>query len=187
VHHDAEGVVRMLAGNADRDRAGDVLKAAFAEGRLTKDEYDYRVGRAVAARTIEELQQLTGDVPNGPSAVPPTFQRPPGQGQLVPFQPQPPAPYAIPRRPHNSTATAALVCGIGAPVLTLITAPIVYGLHAPYLFWLGAAPGVILGHKARMDVRRTRERGEGAAMAGLLLSYVALLLSGLVTLLVSVH
>jgi hypothetical protein len=36
-------------------------------------------------------------------------------------------------------------------------------------------------------VRRTRERGEGAAMAGLLLSYVALLLSGLVTLLVSVH
>ena len=30
----------MLAGNADRERAGDVLRAAFAEGRLTKDEYD---------------------------------------------------------------------------------------------------------------------------------------------------
>ncbi|OEU86221.1 hypothetical protein DB35_01795 [Streptomyces abyssalis] len=172
----------MLAANADRDRAGDVLKAAYAEGRLTKDEYDYRVGRAVAARTVEELQQLTSDVPNGPSAVPPTFQRPFGQGQLVPFQPQPIAPYAVPRR-QNGIATAALVCGIAAPVVSLVTAPIVYGLHAPYLFWLGAAPGVILGHKARAEVRRTRERGEGAATAGLMLGWVWLVLSGMLVLL----
>lgn len=174
----------MLAGNADRDRAGDVLKAAYAEGRLTKDEHDYRLGRALAARTVEELQQLTSDVPNGPSAVPPTFQQPSSQDQLVPYQAQPVAPYAFPRRRHNSTATAALVCGIGAPVLSMLTAPFVYGLDAPYFFWLGAAPGVFLGHKARVEVRRTGERGEGSAMAGLVLSYVVLMLSGLVAMVV---
>lgn len=174
----------MLAGNADRDRAGDVLKAAYAEGRLTKDEYDYRLGRALKARTVEELQQLTSDVPNGPSAVPPTFQRPFPQGQLVPFQPQPIVPYAVPRK-HNSTASAALVCGIAAPIVSLITAPLLVGLNAPYLFWIGAAPGVILGHKARSEVRRTGERGEGSATAGLVLSWIFLVISGLTALLIS--
>ncbi|SCK29260.1 DUF1707 and DUF4190 domain-containing protein [Streptomyces sp. WMMB 322] len=174
----------MLAGNADRDRAGDVLKAAYAEGRLTKDEYDYRLGRALGARTVEELQQLTSDVPNGPSAVPPTFQRPFAQGQLMPFQPQPPVPYPVPRR-HNSTAAAALVCGIAAPVLSLVTTPLMWGFDAPYLFWIGAAPGVILGHKARHEVRRTGERGEGSATAGLLLSWIFLALSGLMAILVA--
>jgi hypothetical protein len=177
------GVMRMLAGNADRDRAGDVLKAAYAEGRLTKDEYDYRVGRAVAARTIEELQQLTGDVPNGPSALPPTYQRPHPQGQLMPVHQQQPVPYLPPPRRQNGTATAALVFGIGAPVLYSLTAPIVYGLHAPFLFWLGAAPAVVLGHKARAEITRSREEGSGAATAGLVLGYFWLVLGGLVTLL----
>ncbi|RAJ71889.1 uncharacterized protein DUF4190 [Streptomyces sp. Amel2xB2] len=175
----------MLAGNADRDRAGDVLKAAYAEGRLTKDEYDYRSGRALGARTVEELQQLTSDVPNGPSAVPPTFQRPAAQGQLVPFQPQPLAPYALPRQ-RNSNAMAALVCGIAAPVISLVAVPLVIELHAPYLFWLGSAPAVVLGHKARQEMRRTGERGEGTALAGLLLGWVCLMLTGLAALVVSV-
>lgn len=168
----------MLAGNADRDRASDVLRAAFAEGRLTKDEYDYRVGRALVARTIEELQQLTGDVPNGPSAMPPTYHRPHPQGQLVPYQQQPVVPYAPPRR-QNSTATAAMVFGIGAPVLCGLTAPVLWGLHVPFFFWIGALPAVVLGHKARGEIRRTGEPGEGAANAGLFLGWIWLVLMGL--------
>ena len=35
----------LRASTADRERAVDVLKAGFAEGRLTKDEYDGRAGR----------------------------------------------------------------------------------------------------------------------------------------------
>ena len=172
----------MLAGNADRDRAGDVLRAAFAEGRLTKDEYDYRIGRALAARTVEELQQLTGDVPNGPSALPPTYQRPHPRGQLVPYQQQPVVPYAPVRR-QNSTATAALVFGIGAPLICGMTAPLLWGLDVPALFWLGAVPAVVLGHKARGEVRRTGEQGDGAATAGLILGWVWLVLGGLTALL----
>lgn len=38
----------LRASTADRERAVDVLKAGFAEGRLTKDEYDDRVSQAGA-------------------------------------------------------------------------------------------------------------------------------------------
>lgn len=155
----------MLAGNSDRDRAGDVLKAAYAEGRLTKDEYDYRSGRALAARTVEELQQLTNDVPNGPSAVPPSYQRPYPQGQLVPFQQQPVMPY-IPPRGQNGAATAALICGI--------VAPIVWGASA--------LPAVILGHKARAEIQRTGEQGAAAATIGLVLGWIWIALGTLVML-----
>lgn len=56
----------MRAGSADRERAVDVLKAGFAEGRLTQDEYNERMGRAYAARTYGELAALTADLPAGP-------------------------------------------------------------------------------------------------------------------------
>jgi hypothetical protein len=43
----------------------DVLKAAFVQGRLTKDEFDLRVGQAFAARTYAELADVTADIPAG--------------------------------------------------------------------------------------------------------------------------
>ena len=120
----------MLAGNADRDRAGDVLRAAYAEGRLTKDEYDYRIGRALAARTVEELQQLTSDVPNGPSAraAHATNARH-SHGQLMPYQQQPVVPYVPARRQNprpprrSSRDRAPLLCGMTAPLLWGLTCP----------------------------------------------------------------
>jgi Domain of unknown function (DUF1707) len=56
----------MRSSQADRERAVDVLKAAFAEGRLDQDEYTERVGQAYASRTYAELAALTGDLPAGP-------------------------------------------------------------------------------------------------------------------------
>jgi uncharacterized membrane protein len=55
----------MRAATADRERAVDVLKAGFAEGRLSQDEYNDRMGRAYAARTYGELTALTADLPAG--------------------------------------------------------------------------------------------------------------------------
>ena len=55
----------MRAASADRERAVDVLKAGFTEGRLTQDEYNDRMGRAYAARTYGELMALTADLPAG--------------------------------------------------------------------------------------------------------------------------
>jgi Domain of unknown function (DUF1707)/Domain of unknown function (DUF4190) len=67
----------MRASSADRERAVDVLKAGFAEGRLTQDEYNDRMGRAYAARTYGELAALTADLPVGPVPWPVAAYQPP--------------------------------------------------------------------------------------------------------------
>jgi hypothetical protein len=45
----------LRASHADREQMIDVLKAAFVQGRLTKDEFDARIGQALAARTYADL------------------------------------------------------------------------------------------------------------------------------------
>jgi uncharacterized protein DUF1707 len=59
---------RLRASHADRERVIGLLKAAFVQGRLTKDEFDGRVERAFAARTYAELARLTADLPVMPVA-----------------------------------------------------------------------------------------------------------------------
>jgi hypothetical protein len=85
----------MRAGSADRERAVDVLRAGFAEGRLTQDEYNDRMNRAYEARTYGELHALVADLPIGPvpAVLPPTWH---------------PAPVAR----TNSLATASMVLGL---------------------------------------------------------------------------
>jgi hypothetical protein len=57
--------------HADREQAVEVLKAAFVEGRLTKDEFEARIDRALTSRTYAELAAVTADIPAGLSlAVP---------------------------------------------------------------------------------------------------------------------
>jgi len=56
---------QLRASHADREQAIDVLKAAFVQGRLDKDEFDARVGQAFASRTYAELTAVTGDLPAG--------------------------------------------------------------------------------------------------------------------------
>jgi len=84
----------MRAASADRERAVDVLKAGFAEGRLTQDEYNDRMGRAYAARTYGELMALTADLPAG--AMPAAW----------------PMPVYQPPSTTNSLARASLVLGV---------------------------------------------------------------------------
>jgi hypothetical protein len=148
------GPPEALAANADRDRAIDVLKAGYAEGRLTKAEHDDRVGRVYAARTYGELGSLIADLPAGPLG-----------GQVgypgVPY----PVPTAQPR--VNGLAVAALAFGIAE------------------FFTMGAAaiPALVLGHAARQSIRRTGERGDGMALAGIILGWAGLALVVLAALL----
>ena len=53
----------LRAAHADREQAITVLKAAYAQGRLTKDELEVRAGLAFASRTYAELAALTADIP----------------------------------------------------------------------------------------------------------------------------
>ena len=51
------------ASRADRERVIDLLGAAFAQGRLDRDEFDARIGHAIASRTYGELAAVTADIP----------------------------------------------------------------------------------------------------------------------------
>ena len=53
----------LRAARADRERVIDLLKAAFAQGRLDSDEFDARIGWALASRTYAELAAVTADIP----------------------------------------------------------------------------------------------------------------------------
>jgi hypothetical protein len=55
----------LRASHLDREQVIDVLKAAFVQGRLAKDEFDLRVGQVLASRTCADLAVLTGDIPAG--------------------------------------------------------------------------------------------------------------------------
>ena len=66
----ADGHGRLRASYADREQAIDALKAAFVQGRLTKDEFDLRVGTALVSRTCADLACLTADIPASPAARP---------------------------------------------------------------------------------------------------------------------
>lgn len=147
-------VPAMRASHADRERAVDVLKAGFAEGRLQQPEYEQRMARAYKAQTHAELQMLVADLPMGP--VP--------QAQFMPQRPMVPPAFLPMQMPMpmpattNGSATGSLVCGIMTPVTWGLT----------------AIPAVILGHKARAEIRRTGERGDGQAVAGLILGWLAI-------------
>jgi hypothetical protein len=67
----AAGGTRLRASDADRDAAAAVLSAAFAEGRLTAGEHEQRLGAAYAARTWQQLRQVTADLPAPAEPVPP--------------------------------------------------------------------------------------------------------------------
>ncbi len=60
----------LRASHGDREQAVEVLKAAFVQGMLAKDEFDQRVGQAFASRTYAELAAVTADIP----AFPPSRQ-----------------------------------------------------------------------------------------------------------------
>ena len=83
----------LLASTADRDSAVEVLKAGYAEGRLSKEEYEARAERAFTARTLGDLARVTADLPNGSLAA------------------APPLPSAPART--NPLAAGSLACGIG--------------------------------------------------------------------------
>jgi Domain of unknown function (DUF1707) len=53
----------LRASRADRERVIDLLKAAFVQDRLTRDEFDVRVGQALASHTYAELAAVTADLP----------------------------------------------------------------------------------------------------------------------------
>jgi DUF1707 SHOCT-like domain len=60
----------LRASHADREQVIGTLKAAFVQGRLTKDEFDARIGQTFVSRTYAELAAVTADIPAGLAGAP---------------------------------------------------------------------------------------------------------------------
>ena len=61
----AGGHSHLRASHADREQVIGVLKAAFVQGRLARDEFDLRVGQTLASQAYADLAALTADIPAG--------------------------------------------------------------------------------------------------------------------------
>lgn len=73
------------ARDADRDRTVELIEAAYVDGQLGDADRELRVGRALAAETIDELTGLTRDlqVPGGVSGRPPARDAAPSRPRRV--------------------------------------------------------------------------------------------------------
>lgn len=70
---------RLRVSAADREQVIEVLKVAFVQERITKDELDQRIGEVLASRTYDDLDILTADIPGAlTTARPAVPARPPG-------------------------------------------------------------------------------------------------------------
>jgi len=64
----APGYGDLRASHEDRDRVVEALRVAAGDGRLTAQELDERLEKALTARTYAELAVLTTDLPAAPGA-----------------------------------------------------------------------------------------------------------------------
>lgn len=60
----------LRASDAERERAVELLRRHLVDGRLTLEEFAERIGLAYEAKTRDELEELTRDLPAQAAAVP---------------------------------------------------------------------------------------------------------------------
>jgi hypothetical protein len=115
----------LRTSHADREQVIDVVKAAFVQGRLAKDEFDQRIARVFASRTYADLAYLTADIPAG-------LVR--SQPPLAPADP--PAPISMDSRVVRSwvSATVMLPGMVVAATAMESGQPAVFGLIVALVF-----------------------------------------------------
>jgi Domain of unknown function (DUF1707) len=57
------GDPRLRASDADRERTVELLREHHAVGRISAEEYDERLNKVFAAKTLGELSELLADLP----------------------------------------------------------------------------------------------------------------------------
>jgi Domain of unknown function (DUF1707) len=116
------GQGRLRASRADREQVVEVLKAAFVEERLGRDEFELRVGRALGSRTYADLAALTADLPAGLTRA---------------------RPRRRPRKPPVKPSVAAVTCVSAVSAVGLGAAASTDGGVVAGLIWGGAAGCVV--------------------------------------------
>jgi Domain of unknown function (DUF1707) len=143
----------IRASDADRDRIVTALRENLAEGRLTTEEFDERLDKALAAKTMGELEGLMADLPSTDVSqrADPSLDRAEGnlpsrRGRFYPAR--------------RSAWGVLFTLGVLVVVIWLIS-----GAHAGLSFlWVVAALAVLVvvrrvtGGRARSERRSSRPR-----------------------------
>jgi hypothetical protein len=141
----AAGRGRLRASRADRDLVIDVLKAAFVQGRLTRDELDGRLDQALAARTHAELAAVTADIP----------------ADLALAQPRVPAPAQARPPMNNAVKTSICLAVVGATLLvSYFTSEYAFAMFVFFYFMgliVAVAQVLASRHERRSSRRAIRE------------------------------
>ena len=159
----AVGRGHLRASHADRERVIAMLKAAFVQGRLTKDELDARAGRAFAARTYAELAAITADLPVGLIAAPPPGR--PGRVRARPSMGQVVAGAAL------IIPLPALVAAVFLTDSERLTAWFVFFAGLYFALWIVAGAQMLANwhdkrSRGQLPPRRARGRAPGGGQGG---------------------
>ena len=139
---DRHRLPQIKASDADRDAVVAALSEHFQAGRLTSEELEERTGRALAARTLGQLDELTADLPAPQPSAP--------AGPVGPVTP--------PSRPGYLTALPFVI-----PLAVLVIVALTVGSSAGHHGWgvLWVVPVALLiarrlaaGRGIRRDFRR---------------------------------
>ena len=157
---DEQGQLR--ASHADRDQAIDVLKAAFVQGRLTKGEFDLRVGRVFASRTYADLGALTADLPGLVTGAQPSGEDARTPGRALSFKTAARV-GAVGASPAVTSAAVVMMQSSGVPAVAGV---LLVGLTGVLVTVLLAALLVVLSWVVRRS-QRAPEQGPPPGRSGL--------------------
>jgi len=169
------GDPRIRASDDDRERTVSLLREHHAAGRLTLDEFNERLDKAYAAKTLGELDELMSDLPAidlyrlPDASLPPHYRRQiPGSGSL-----QAAAAGRVPR--HHGRFSPAWRAAWGSWFTVTLLCFVVWGLSgAGYLWplWIAAPWGAIMlgrwvsGHHPGGSGRPNQLRGGPDQISG---------------------
>jgi uncharacterized protein DUF1707 len=150
----AGGHGHLRASDSDRAHVIETLKAAYVDGRVTKDEFDVRVNQTFASRTYAELALVAADLPAGLLAA----QQPPGPA---------PAPGNAPARANVGPDNRAIIATAASAGLAFVTSVHAGPFTSPavVLLLLGGAGSAfmslfLLGKRIRGSQRDKRSGGQ---------------------------
>jgi len=136
------GAPDLRASDADRDAVVTALSQHYQAGRLTTEELEERTGRALTARTLGELGDLTADLPGPRIAEPPR-----------------PAPPMAPPAWHGWLGYRAAV-PLAAVIAAVVIAALAVGAGVGHHNWLVLlVPALIVARASRLrrgSSRRSR-------------------------------
>jgi hypothetical protein len=107
----------LRASHADREQVIGTVKAAFVQGRLTRDDLDERVDQIYASRTYAELAEVTADIPTELTGA--RCQRDPWRATKIAwrieyaiFLPGVIAFLLLPRDPHSTAGEVTILTAV---------------------------------------------------------------------------